>query len=214
MLRGANGPISRLLRPFGKPAQGWAHEWMAIVFTPLAKTLQRKHVSPNAITILGSILASGAGVTLALGRWNIAIGLMLASGFCDGFDGLLARQSQQITRFGAFLDSVLDRWSDSAFFVGLLVWYANADMRMHVILAALALVSSLMVSYTRARAEGIGAQCTRGLFTRLGRFVTLVVGLTLNLMTVALWIVVLLSTFTVVQRIYFTFRYVNDNLEG
>jgi CDP-diacylglycerol--glycerol-3-phosphate 3-phosphatidyltransferase len=166
--------------------------------------LQRLNVSPNAVTVLGFVLSLFAAAFLAVGRWRLAIAMIVLSGVLDGVDGLLARQAQKITRFGAFLDSVLDRWSDSAFFVGLLIWYSGVGMRSHEILSGVALASSLLVSYTRARAEGIGAQCSRGLFTRLERFIVLVAGLVLNQMTIALWVLAILSAFTAVQRIYYT----------
>jgi len=186
---------------------------MALVFTPLIRVLRRANVSPNAITVFGFALGLFGGVALALGYWRVAIVLIVASGLLDGVDGLLARQSQRVTRFGAFLDSVLDRWSDSALFLGLLIWYSSLDMHIQVILASTALASSLLVSYTRARAEGVGAQCKRGLFTRLERFIVLVAGLVLNLMTVALCVVAVLSTLTAIQRIYYTSEYIKANLE-
>jgi len=213
MLRKANESVGSLRQPTQKSATDWAHEWMALVFTPLIRVLRRANVSPNAITVFGFALGLFGGVALALGYWRVAIVLIVASGLLDGVDGLLARQSQRVTRFGAFLDSVLDRWSDSALFLGLLIWYSSLDMHIQVILASTALASSLLVSYTRARAEGVGAQCKRGLFTRLERFIVLVAGLVLNLMTVALCVVAVLSTLTAIQRIYYTSEYIKANLE-
>jgi CDP-diacylglycerol--glycerol-3-phosphate 3-phosphatidyltransferase len=175
--------------------------------------LDRRGISPNAITILGCALSvAGAGL-IALGFWPAGIALALVGGFGDAVDGLLARQSQRTTPFGAFLDSVLDRWSDSAFFIGLLIYFARADMLTEEVLSGLALSFSLLVSYTRARAEGIGAQCSRGLFTRLERFAVLMAGLILDQMTIALWVIATLSAITAVQRIHHTWRYTQLSLE-
>ena len=92
-------------------------------------------------------------------------------------------------------------------------WYSRSEMQMYEILSIVALASSLLVSYTRARAEGIGAECRRGLFTRLERVVVLVAGLVLGQMTIALWVIAVLSTLTALQRIYYTWQYVRENLE-
>jgi CDP-diacylglycerol--glycerol-3-phosphate 3-phosphatidyltransferase len=186
---------------------------MAELFTPLARILHRLGVSANAVTILGCVLSVGGAVLIALSVWPVGIALALVGGFADGVDGLLARHAQRATRFGAFLDSVLDRWSDSAFFVGLLIYFGRADMLMEEVLSALALSFSLLVSYTRARAEGVGAQCSRGLFTRLERFTVLMAGLILDQVTIALWVIVILSAFTAIQRIHHTWRYMQLNLE-
>ena len=201
------------LQPTKKSLTDWAHEWMAVIFAPVARALQRIGVTPNTLTILGFVLGLAGGVLIAVGRWPIAVGVLITSGLLDGFDGLLARQTNQTTRFGAFLDSVLDRWSDSSIFIGLLIWYSGQGMQMEASLSGVALASSVLVSYTRARAEGIGARCNRGLFTRLERFVSVLVGLVSKQMTLALWVIALLSTFTAFQRIYYTLRYVQTHLD-
>jgi len=214
MVGNVDESANRLPRSEKGSVMDWSHKCVEVVFGPLARFLVRLKVSPNVLTVLGFVLGVGAAVPLALGRWPLAIALMILSGCFDGMDGLVARESGQTSRFGAFLDSVLDRWSDSAFFLGLIVWYLRAGVSWPVILAAYALVSSSLVSYTRARAEGIGVKCGRGVFTRLERIVVLVAGLTLNQMVIALWIIATLSTFTAVQRLYTTYRYVRANPQG
>jgi len=211
--RETNESAERIQPPMRKSLTDLAHEWMAVVFAPLARLLQRMHVTPNMITATGSALGIGGGVALALGKWPVAVSLLVISGFLDGVDGLLARYARQTSRFGAFLDSVLDRWSDSAIFVGLLVWYSRAGEHTLVLLAGISLASSLLVSYTRARAEGVGAQCKRGLFTRLERFSVVIAGLVLNQMGIALVAIAVLSTFTALQRIYYTWKDIKENLE-
>lgn len=189
------------------------HEWGAVLFSPLARFLARRNVSPNMVTILGCLISIVGAVFVASGhRWAAAAAIAVG-GLFDGLDGLVARLSQRTSRFGGFLDSVLDRWSDSALFVGLLIWYSGAEMRMAEILCILALASSLLVSYTRARAEGIGASSGRGLFTRFERISALLAGLVLDKVTLALWIIVVLSTATALQRIFCTWQYVKSHPE-
>jgi CDP-diacylglycerol--glycerol-3-phosphate 3-phosphatidyltransferase len=211
MLRNIDETANGLRRAQRKSLTDLAHEWMAIAFAPLARWLFRLKVTPNAITVVGCAFSLAGGALIAVGHWWVAAGVLAFGGLLDGVDGLLARQSQQMTPFGAFLDSVLDRWSDSAYFVGLLIWYSGAGMPVGEALCAVSLASSLLVSYTRARAEGVGAQCKRGLFTRLERLGTLLAGLVLGRMTIALWIVAVLSTFTALQRIYYTWQYLRTN---
>jgi CDP-diacylglycerol--glycerol-3-phosphate 3-phosphatidyltransferase len=211
MFRNVNESADRLRQPVRKSLTDLAHEWTAVLFTPVARYLYRRKITPNMVTIMACSCSLAGGALLATGRWPAAIAVIVFAGLLDGVDGLLARQSQQTTPFGAFLDSVLDRWSDAALFTGLLIWYSGTGLRMQEVLSIWALASSLLVSYTRARAEGIGAECRRGLFTRLERFIVLVAGLVLNLMSVALWTIAVLSTVTAVQRIYYTWQYVKRN---
>ena len=199
------------LRQQPKSLNDLAHDLVTTLFTPLARCLQRMRVSANTVTVLGFILNLCAGGVLVMGRMQFAAVLIAVGGLLDGLDGLLARLSGQVSSFGAFFDSVLDRWSEGVVFLGLLIWYQRADMTVEVILIYISLVSSLLVSYTRARAEGVGAQCKRGLFTRLERVVVLVAGLVLRQVTIALWILAVFATFTAVQRIYLTWRYIRDH---
>lgn len=213
MLSNENDPTSSLPLPRALSLTDWARDHMATLLTPLARLLDRAGISPNAITVSGLLLSVCAGTVLALGYRLPGAALIVASGLMDGLDGLLARYAHKTTRFGAFLDSVLDRWSDSALLIGLLAWYAQTGMQIPAILAGVALATSLLVSYTRARAEGIGAQCKRGLFTRLERLIAIVAGLVLNQMHIALWAIAILSAFTALQRIYYTFKYVQVRLD-
>lgn len=211
MDREADESVGRLRQQANKSLNDLAHDLVATLFTPVARWLQRMNVSANLVTVLGFVLNVCAGGVLVIGRLQLAAILIAVGGTLDGLDGLLARLSGQVSSFGAFFDSVLDRWSESVVFLGLLVWYQRADMTVEVILIYVALVSSLLVSYTRARAEGVGAQCNRGLFTRLERVVVLVAGLVLQQVTIALWILAVFATFTAVQRIYLTWRYIRDH---
>jgi len=214
MIRDMDESAGRLSHSEKGSVSDWAHRAVDVVFGPLARLFVRLRISPNLLTILGFVAGVAAAVPLAVGRWPEAIALMVLSGFLDAMDGLVARKSQKSSRFGAFLDSVLDRWADSAFFLGLIIWYLGRGLQQPVLLAAYALVSSSLVSYTKARAEGIDVRCGRGVFTRLERIVVLVAGLVFGQMVIALWIIAILSTFTAMQRLYTTYRYVKAHPEG
>ena len=204
-----DGSAERLPKPVRRSLSDLGREVVLALFAPVAKWLYRIGVTPNMVTVAGCALSVASGVLIAVGQWRAAVAVALLGGLADAIDGLLARQSAQTTPFGAFLDSVLDRWSDSAFFIGLVAYYAGMGVQLETILAGVALSSSLLVSYTRARAEGVGAQCSRGLFTRLERLGVVMVGLVLRQMTIALWVIAILSTFTALQRIYLTWRYIS-----
>ena len=208
MSRNENDSTSSLPLRRAQSLTDWARTYLTPLLTPLARQLDRAGISPNALTVSGMLFSVCAGIVLALGYRLPGAALIVASGLMDGLDGLLARYASKTTRLGAFLDSVLDRWSDSALLIGILAWYAQAERPTPAILAGVALATSLLVSYTRARAEGIGAECKRGVFTRLERLIAIVAGLVLNQMHIALWVIAILSAFTAMQRIYFTAKYV------
>ena len=121
-------------------------------------------------------------------------------------DGTLARLAGRRSRFGAFLDSTVDRLSEAAIYLGLLVHYTQQGGRQESFLIYATIVGSLMVSYARARAECIGIECKMGILTRFERAVVLVVGLILNQMLITLWIMAILSNFTALQRMYHVWR--------
>jgi CDP-diacylglycerol--glycerol-3-phosphate 3-phosphatidyltransferase len=132
--------------------------------------------------------------------------LVLLSSSLDFLDGALARATGRSTKFGAFLDSTLDRFSDAALFLGLLAYYASQGSYHHILLVGAALTGSLVTSYARARAESLGLQDEVGIFTRTERVVLLAIGLIFNQMLVILWIIAVLSNFTALQRIYHVWR--------
>ncbi len=172
-----------------------------------ARALGRLGFTPNALTILGSLLTASVGLLAAQGLFFwAAIGLWVFSA-TDSLDGALARATNRVTRFGAFLDSVCDRYAEAAVFLGVLWWYTSTGDGLGVLLSYVAIVGSLMVSYARARAEGIGLQAADvGWFQRPERIVLLGVGmLTAQFVPVALLLVLailaVMTTFTVVQRV-------------
>ena len=172
--------------------------WFVI---PTADFLARLGLSANALTIIGCLLNVGVGVVLATGRLRLGgICLIVAAGF-DALDGTLARQTNGATQFGAFLDSVLDRVSESVVLLGLAWWYMGQAGRMQEMLVYAVIVGSMLVSYTRARAEGIGVECKVGVFDRVLRAVLLIAGLILGLLEPTLWLLAIGTTATTIRRI-------------
>jgi CDP-diacylglycerol--glycerol-3-phosphate 3-phosphatidyltransferase len=139
----------------------------------LARVLSAIRVRPDALTVAGWVLSLGAATLFALGYTKTAGAVMLFAGLFDALDGAVARESNRMSSFGAFLDSTLDRLSESAIFVGIVFFYASSARPYEALLAGVAMAFSLMTSYTRARAEGLGFECEVGLLERAGRVVIL-----------------------------------------
>lgn len=177
---------------------------------PAVWLLARTSVTPNAITWFGFalfVIAAALVVTENL----LAAGLMvLFAGLFDMLDGALARRTNRVTRFGAILDSTLDRATEALLLLGILILFAREQSMMGMVLAGIALPGSLMVSYIRARAEAAGLECKVGLGTRGERVIILALGLLLNrvnyALITALGIITLLSLFTIVQRMIFVWQ--------
>ncbi len=185
----------------------WARRQAQVITYPVARWLSRWGVHPNTVTILGFLLTSAVGGVLAMGRLRVGGLLLLAASSLDAFDGALARVSGEKSRFGAFLDSTLDRLSEGALFFGLLVAMVRAGEMTSIYLLFAAMVGSLMVSYVRARAEGVGYEgCKVGLLTRVERVLLLGVGLALGLTEMTLWLLTLGVWLTVAQRIAWVYR--------
>jgi CDP-diacylglycerol--glycerol-3-phosphate 3-phosphatidyltransferase len=172
-----------------------------------ARFLGRLGFTPNALTILGSLLTACVGLLVAQG-WFLTAGVCLwLFSLTDTLDGALARATSRVSVFGAFLDSVCDRYAEAAVFFGLVWWYQTTGNSLGVVLAYLALVGSLMVSYARARAEGVGLQAADvGWFQRPERIILLGVGLLLApfvpaALLIVLALLALLTTVTVLQRV-------------
>jgi len=184
----------------------WARKWGATVIQPIALFLARLGLTPNTITVLGFLMTAAVAAVLATGRTQLAGVLLIGTLAFDAVDGTLARLMGTTSRFGAFLDSTLDRWAEVALY-GALVWlFLENGQDSGVLLATAAMATSLLVSYTRARAEGIGLQCKEGLLTRFERMVILIAGLIFNQIIWALAIIAILSGFTAVQRIWVTWQ--------
>jgi phosphatidylglycerophosphate synthase len=129
----------------------------------------------------------------------------------DLVDGQVARATNRVTRFGAFFDSVVDRYSDASQFLGLLVFYARGDKFFYVVLTAFVMVSAIMVSYTRARAESLIGSCRVGFMERPERLVLVIIGALFNRMAPVLWVIAVLSTLTVIHRMRYTWTRTQDS---
>lgn len=182
---------------------------------PLARTLGRLGLTPNQLTVIGTLLHVIVAWLLATSHlFAGGIALAIAAG-CDGLDGTLARLAGRAGRFGAFLDSTMDRISEILAFLGLLVYAQRNSLTIEVPLVLAALAGSLMVSYTRARSEGLDCGTKAGVFGRLERMVVVVVGLLTGLITPALWVVAIGAWLTVGQRIWDVYgRCENGALSG
>ena len=184
----------------------WARKWGATVIQPIALFLARLGLTPNTITVLGFLMTAAVAVVLATGRTQLAGVLLIGTLAFDAVDGTLARLMGTTSRFGAFLDSTLDRWAEVVIYAALVWVFLKNGQDNGVLLAVAALATSLMVSYTRARAEGAGFQCKEGLLTRFERIVILIAGLIFNQVIWALAIIAILAGFTAVQRIWVTWQ--------
>lgn len=181
-------------------------ERVARVADPVARTLLGARVRPNQLTVLGLFCSAMAAIAFATDRqrWG---GLLLAvAGALDILDGSLARVSGQVSPFGAFLDSVLDRYSDMLVLAGLVVFFMRFGRLPEGIAALAALVGTVMVSYTRARAESVGVECRVGLMERGERLLTLIAGALLDLLVPAVWVVAVGANVTAIHRIVHTWR--------
>jgi len=168
---------------------------------PVAEVLARLNMHPNTLTIAGFVLNLAAGLIAASGRLLGAGILMLLASCIDGFDGALARTAGKQSRFGAFLDSSLDRLSEGAVLLGLLWWAMGQGQMLMAELLGLILLGSVMVSYTRARAEGVGYVCKVGLLTRPARVALLGLGMLTPWLLPDLMVMAALTWFTVAQRV-------------
>jgi CDP-diacylglycerol--glycerol-3-phosphate 3-phosphatidyltransferase len=148
-----------------------------------------------------------AAYVIATGHFLLGGVLILGSGLFDLLDGALARFTKRTTKFGAVLDSTVDRVSEAATLCGLLIWYvAREGATLEIVLILAVLIGSFLVSYVRARAEGLGWQCQVGLFTRAERVIVLAVGLLINQIFVALCILAVFVFVTVVQRLVYLWK--------
>jgi len=168
----------------------------------LARALGRLGISPDVLTALGYLFHLPAMYALAMGHLQLGVVLVALASLFDALDGAVAREMGQSSTFGAFFDSVVDRYSEGTIFFGLLLWYARNGGLQETILIYAAMLGSLMVSYARARAEGVGIQCKAGLFTRFERMVLIVIGLLALQVRLLLWALAIMTNLTAVQRVY------------
>jgi CDP-diacylglycerol---glycerol-3-phosphate 3-phosphatidyltransferase len=163
-------------------------------------------ISPNVLTFVGVLINVAAAWALAKGNFVTAGVIMIVANIFDFIDGKVARETHAETKFGGFWDSVIDRFSDIALFVGLIYLYSSLRRTDYVMITALAMMFSIMTSYTRARAESLITKCKVGFMERPERIVLFMIGAFTNRMAAVMWVIGVLSVFTVADRIIYTYR--------
>lgn len=173
---------------------------------PVARALLRAHIRPNHLTVVGLGVSILAACAFAQGRLRVGAVLLALAGLFDFFDGALARLANSVSAFGAFLDSVVDRYSDLVVLMGVVLYYHRAADTPGVLLTMVALLGTIMTSYTKARAQSIGLACEIGLIERPERLILLIAGATFNALTPAMIALAVLTNVTALQRIFYTRR--------
>ena len=169
---------------------------------PLARRLSAMRVRPDTLTHAGWTLAVVAAFIFGMGLVRVAGAVMLFAGLFDALDGAVARESNRMSDFGAFLDSTMDRLSESAIFVGILFFYASTGHPYGTMISGVAMTFSLLTSYSRARAEGLGIRCEVGLLERAGRVLILSLCAIAGLLTLGVSLVAAGAFVTTAQRIF------------
>jgi CDP-diacylglycerol--glycerol-3-phosphate 3-phosphatidyltransferase len=169
-------------------------------------------IHPNVLTATGVLTNVVAAWALGLGAFIWGGVIIIVANIFDFIDGKVARELHEETRFGGFFDSVMDRFSDITLFIGLIYLYAEKGRTDYVIVTALAMMFSVMTSYTRARAESLITKCKVGFMERPERIVLFMIGAFTNRMAAVVWVILVLSVFTVADRIYYTWRELNGGI--
>jgi CDP-diacylglycerol---glycerol-3-phosphate 3-phosphatidyltransferase len=179
-----------------------------VLIDPILRASQKLNLSPNSFTFIGLLLSLIAAFLLALGHLRISAAVILFGGMFDSLDGRLARDSNRVTKFGALLDSSFDRYSEIVYFIAMAFYFIRLGWDWTSLAVGLALAGSMMVSYVRARAEGLGIECKVGILQRAVRLLMLGIGALIgpHALAVAVWLVAVLANVTAFQRIAHVYR--------
>jgi CDP-diacylglycerol--glycerol-3-phosphate 3-phosphatidyltransferase len=189
---------------------------------PVVRILARTPVTPNTLTWFGFALAVAAAALIATGYLLIAGLVVILGGYFDMLDGALARRTNRVSRFGSILDSTLDRVSEGVLLLGVLALFSargsdtgillrtEPHVDIGTLLVGIVLISSMLVSYIRAKAESLGLECMVGVFTRPERVIVLALGLLIDQIEIALGVIAAFSFITVGQRLVYVWRQVKD----
>src|SRR5687768_8238959 len=172
----------------------------------IINTCVRFRIHPNTLTFVGVLINIAAACALALGKFVTAGVIMVIANIFDFIDGKVAVELGAVSKFGGFWDSVIDRFSDISLFIGLIFLYSQLNRTDYVMVTALAMMFAIMTSYTRARAESIIKKCKVGFMERPERIVLFMIGAFTNRMAAVMWVILVLSVFTVADRIILTYR--------
>ncbi len=198
--------------------QNVLRKWTGYVIQPIAKRIAALGITANMLTIVGLFFGIGAGISIALGHLKTAAALILIGGSFDMMDGAVARAANKNTPFGALLDSVVDRYSEGTIFLGIAIYFFTGGMIGGIALTCLALIGAFLVSYVRARAEGLDLECKVGIMQRPERVIILFLGVIFQAilavkvspLILALWVLVIFSHITVLQRVAFASKQFQD----
>lgn len=180
----------------------------------LVSCLNRLNIRANHITLLGLVLSLASAFFIAKGEWYVAALFLMASGGADLLDGAFARFTHTISPFGAFFDSVCDRYSDAFYYIGFIIWCISAEWTAGILLSLSALTASFMVSYIRARGEGLGYSCFEGFWERGERTVFLIVALWFSRMSQAVLILGIFVHISAFQRLWSLRRKMMETTEA
>jgi CDP-diacylglycerol---glycerol-3-phosphate 3-phosphatidyltransferase len=189
-----------------RPITYWIGEGAGWLLHHVVTGLAATGITPNMFTYFALVVNACAAALFAMGLFPYAAGALFLAAFLDMADGQVARRSGLVTAFGGFLDSTLDRYSDLGLYMGLVVYYTLIGRTFYMVLAAIAMASSFMVSYARARAESLIPSCKVGFMERPERLVLLMLGAIWNRMAPALWVIATISTITVINRVFYTWK--------
>lgn len=176
------------------------------IIQAIVSALALSRVHPNVLTFIGLLINIWAAFLFSYGKFVAAGLVVIGAGLFDMVDGRVARETNRVTRFGGFFDSVLDRYSDLALLVGLLIYYASINRFFYVVLTAIVMTGTVLTSYARARAENTIPKCKVGFLERPERVVLIIIGALANRMAPVLWVIAVLSNITVISRIIFTWE--------
>jgi CDP-diacylglycerol--glycerol-3-phosphate 3-phosphatidyltransferase len=177
------------------------------ILDPIGAGLHRMHIHPDAVTIAGLVIVAIGAYFIAIGNFPVAVVLMIVALPLDAVDGAVARAMKRTGQFGAMLDSTLDRYADGFIFAALSYYFAGLNRLDLLMVAQAALLGSLLVSYTRARSDGLKIENKIGLFSRMERVVVIIIMLLIPaLLEIGIWILAVGTNFTVLQRLWFVYR--------
>jgi CDP-diacylglycerol--glycerol-3-phosphate 3-phosphatidyltransferase len=185
---------------------GGIGKFCGAIINRIVRWLALSRIHPNVLTFLGLVINIWGACLFAAGSFRWAGVVVIGAGLFDMVDGRVARATSQVTRFGGFFDSVIDRYSDLALYMGLLVYYATINRFFYIVLTAVVMTGSVMISYTRARAENAIPKCKVGFLERPERVVLIIIGALFERMAPVLWVIAVLSNLTVVHRMIYTWQ--------
>jgi CDP-diacylglycerol---glycerol-3-phosphate 3-phosphatidyltransferase len=185
---------------------GGIGKFFGAIINRIVRWLALSKIHPNVLTFIGLLINIWAAWLFSQGSFRWAGVVVTGAAIFDMVDGRVARATDQVTRFGGFFDSVIDRYSDLALYFGLLVYYASINRFFYIVMTAIVMTGSVMISYTRARAENAIPKCKVGFLERPERVVLIIIGALFEHMAQVLWVIAVLSNVTVIHRMIYTYH--------